>query len=324
MKMNSSKMLFYITMSMGILMTISSNNWIMVWCGLEMSLISFIPLMINKLLISSESTMKYFIVQSISSSMLMLSMLIMIMKGDYNYDYMLTTSLLVKMGVAPFHNWVLTVIEGLDLFVMIILLTMNKVAPITLLSYLMKSTMIIIFMTMLIGAMLGLNQNSIKKLIGYSSIFNMGMILSVIKLNFMWMLYIAVYSILLLMLFVIIKTMKVNFVNQMVFSEMLSNKMLLWITMLSMGGVPPLMGFSIKYLVMLYMIKMKFFTMIIFMVMVSLMTMFFYLRMMFMSIMNNSMMSKIKLFNLNELSTGLMMINLMSMPVMLMVKTYMV
>nr|WRY72383.1 NADH dehydrogenase subunit 2 [Agnesiella irma] len=324
MKMNSSKMLFYTTMSMGIMMSISANNWIMVWCGLEISLISFIPLMVTKLLISSESTMKYFIVQSISSSMLMLSMLIMVMKGDYNYNYMLTTSLLIKMGVAPFHNWVLSIIEGLDLIMVMILLTINKIAPITLMSYILTTMMIIICLTILTGSIMGLNQNSIKKLIGYSSIFNMGMLISIMKFNLMWSLYLMVYSVLLIMLYSIMKVTKINFINQMVFSENLSTKLSLWLTMLSMGGMPPLLGFSIKYMVMMTMIMMKYISLIILMVMASLMTMFFYMRMMFLSIMNNSTINKIKLFNLNEMSTWTIMINMFSLPMVMVIKTYVV
>nr|UFK32205.1 NADH dehydrogenase subunit 2 [Agnesiella roxana] len=324
MMMNSSKMLFYTTMLMGIMMSISANNWIMVWCGLEISLISFIPLMVTKLLISSESTMKYFIVQSISSSMLMLSMLIMVMKGDYNYNYMLTTSLLIKMGVAPFHNWVLTIIEGLDLMMVMILLTINKIAPITLMSYILTTMMIIICLTILTGSIMGLNQNSIKKLIGYSSIFNMGMLISIMKFNLMWSLYLMVYSILLIMLYSIMKVSKINFINQMVFSENLSTKLSLWLTMLSMGGMPPLLGFSIKYMVMMTMIVMKYISLIILMVMASLMTMFFYMRMMFLSIMNNSTINKIKLFNLNEMSTWTIMINMFSLPMVMVIKTYVV
>nr|UFK32192.1 NADH dehydrogenase subunit 2 [Agnesiella kamala] len=324
MMMNSSKMLFYTTMVMGITMSISANNWIMVWCGLEISLISFVPLMITKLLISSESVMKYFIVQSISSAMLMLSMLIMVMKGDYNYNYMLTTSLLIKMGVAPFHNWVLTIIEGLDLIMVVIMLTINKIAPITLLSYILTTMMMIICLTILTGSIMGLNQNSIKKLIGYSSIFNMGMLISIIKFNLMWSLYLMVYSVMLIMLYSILKVTKINFINQMVFTENLSTKLSLWLTMLSMGGMPPLLGFSIKYMVMMTMIMMKYISLIILMVMASLMIMFFYMRMMFLSIMNNSTINKIKLFNLNEMSTWTVMINMFSLPMVMVIKTYVV
>nr|WRY72474.1 NADH dehydrogenase subunit 2 [Aguriahana wutyshana] len=322
MTMNSSKMLFLTTMVMGITMSISSSNWIMIWCGLEISLISFIPLMINKLTISSESMMKYFIVQSISSSMLMLGMLIMIMSGDYNYDYMLLTALLIKSGVSPFHNWVLTVLEGLSLSMLMIMLTINKIAPLTLMSYLTNKTMMIIIITVLVGAILGLNQNSIKKMIGYSSIFNMGFILSVLKFNLMWIFYLTIYSIMLLMMMVILNVNNVNYINQMVFSETISNKMSLWINLLSMGGMPPLVGFSIKYMSMWYLISMKLVLTISIMVMLSLLIMFLYLRMTFLALMNNSITNKIKMFNSNEISMYIMCVNTLTLPIMFLVKPF--
>nr|QZZ18310.1 NADH dehydrogenase subunit 2 [Eurhadina jarrayi] len=320
MKINSSKMMFFSTMMMSITLSISSNNWIMIWCGLEISLVSIIPMMINNMMISSESTMKYFIVQSISSAMLMLSMMIMIMKGDYNYDYILMTALLMKTGVAPFHNWVLTVVEGLSLNMMLILLTINKIAPITIMSYNCQSLTMIIMVTVTVSAILGLNQNSIKKIIGYSSIFNMGFLIAVLKSNWMWMFYLLIYSTLMFMLVVMMKLTKIKFVNQMIFMGLFNNKLSLWLTMLSTGGMPPLMGFSIKYMVMLNMISNKMILLMIIMLMTSLIVMFFYLRMTFVSMMNNSMMIKNKLFVLNEMSSMMIILNITTLPMIMYVK----
>nr|YP_010583039.1 NADH dehydrogenase subunit 2 [Eurhadina cuii]UGN61485.1 NADH dehydrogenase subunit 2 [Eurhadina cuii] len=322
MKMNSSTILFYMTMMMGISMSISSSSWIMIWCGLEISLISIIPLMISKSIISSESVMKYFITQSVSSMMLMLGMLIMVMSGDYNYNYMLTTSLLIKMGVAPFHNWVLTVIEGLNWIMMLTILTINKIAPLTMLSYIFSDLVVTILITVILGAVMGMNQNSIKKLIGYSSIFNMGFIISVLKLNLMWSLYLFIYSTLMIMLTTLIMNNKVMYINQMTFVESIMNSISMWMIMLSMGGMPPLMGFFIKYMVITYLIDMKMILMVLTMVMTSLIIMFFYLRMMFMSILNNSLMIYTKMFQLNEISSNMLIINLITMPILMLMKIF--
>nr|UFK32244.1 NADH dehydrogenase subunit 2 [Eurhadina acapitata] len=323
MSINSSKAMFYSTMMMGIMLSISSNNWIMIWCGLEISLVSIIPLMINNMAISSESTMKYFIVQSISSAMLMLSMMTMIMSGDYNYGYILMTALLMKTGVAPFHNWLLTVVEGVSLNMMLIMLTINKIAPITLLSYNCQSLTMITMITVTASAIMGLNQNSIKKLIGYSSIFNMGFLIAVLKNNWMWMYYLLIYSMLTFMLVVMMSLKKIKFVNQMIFMQLLNDKLVLWLIMLSMGGMPPLMGFSIKYMVMLDMILNKTILLMVIMLMTSLIVMFFYLRMTFVSIMNNSTMVKNKLFVLNEISSSMIILNTSMLPMMMYVKTLM-
>lgn len=322
--MNSSKILFYRTIILGILITIRSNNWIIIWCGLEISLVSFIPLIVSKLSIASESTIKYFIVQRIRSSILMLRILVIIIKGDYSYNYVLTAAVIIKTGVAPFHNWVLTVIEGLDLFIVIIILTINKIAPLTLLRYIARRMIIIMCLTILLGRVMGLNQNSVKKLIGYSSIFNIGLILAVVKFNFIWMMYLLVYSIMLLIIYTLLKRRKINFINQIVFRGIISKKISLWINILSIGGIPPLIGFSIKYMVIIYIIKIKLTVTVIIIVMASILVIFFYLRMIFLSIIRNSLVSKIKLFNLNEISSWTTIINIFSLPIVLITKTYLV
>nr|UBT70824.1 NADH dehydrogenase subunit 2 [Eupteryx gracilirama] len=322
MNLNSSKLLFYSTMMMGIMMTISSNNWIMMWCGMEISLVSFIPLMISKSMMSSESSIKYFIVQSISSSMLMLGVMFMVMKGDYNYKYLMMTALLMKTGICPLHNWVLTVLEGLDFKMTFIMLSFNKIAPLTVLSYMMTSMSmsLVIFLTLILGSIMGLNQNSIKKLMGYSSIFNMGFILSIIKVNLMWMLYLTVYSMLLLMMTNLMINSNINLINQMMFSSSMIISLTLWINMLSMGGMPPFMGFSIKYMVMILLLQNKLNLMISFMLLSSLLVMFFYLRMTFVSSMNNFITNKIKLFYFKKMPMWIIVMNTMTLPMMLMVK----
>nr|QKV48758.1 NADH dehydrogenase subunit 2 [Parathailocyba orla] len=321
---NTSKMLFMTSMLMGIIMSISSNNWLVVWCGLEISLISMIPMMsmFSKLMITSESTMKYFIIQTISSSMLMMSMLTMIMKGDYNYSFMLTTSLMMKTGMAPFHNWVLTVIEGLQPTTMFIMLTINKIAPLTLMSYLIENITLAICITLLAGSIMGMNQNSIKKLIGYSSIFNMGLIIIVIKSNLMWMFYLIIYSTILFMLILNIKENKMTFINQSMFMESLTKKMFLWINLLSMGGMPPLMGFSIKYMTLNQLILMKCTLLASILVVSSLLVMFFYLRITFTSIMNNSIMKKTMIKKLNNNNNWISSMNMFTTPMILLTKSF--
>nr|WRY72461.1 NADH dehydrogenase subunit 2 [Zorka maculata] len=322
MMMNSSKMLFSTTMILGIITTTSSNNWIMMWCGLEISMISFIPLMINKKSISSESTIKYFIVQSVSSSILMLGLVFMIMKGDYNYEYMLMTALLVKTGVAPFHNWVLTVLSGLSYNMCLIMISINKVAPLLMMSFLTTSISMIIMITMIVGAVLGINQNSFKKIIGYSSIYNMGLILTIIKSNIMWILYMTVYSIMLFLMIYIIKINYIDFINQMVMMETINNKMSMWMNLLSMGGMPPFMGFFIKYIVLYEMINMKsmMLSMLITLIISSLLVMMFYMRITFLAVMNNLMYCKNKMYNIYETSLWVIVINISMLPILFMIK----
>lgn len=62
------------------------------------------------------------------------------------------------------------------------------------------------------GSILGLNKISarIKKLIGYSFIFDIVINMSIIKFNFTWILYLITYWTLVFVLFTILKKGKIN------------------------------------------------------------------------------------------------------------------
>lgn len=60
--------LLILVMVFGTLLTTSSSHWLIMWAGLELNLIGFLPLMlIRKLYSESEGGVKYFIVQSLGS-----------------------------------------------------------------------------------------------------------------------------------------------------------------------------------------------------------------------------------------------------------------
>jgi NADH:ubiquinone oxidoreductase subunit 2 (subunit N) len=63
---------FLITLFLGTFMRISSCNWLYVWIGLEINLISFIPLIMASGVDSeTESRLKYFLVQALGSGLLL-------------------------------------------------------------------------------------------------------------------------------------------------------------------------------------------------------------------------------------------------------------
>ena len=79
--------------------------------GLEINLLSFIPLIINsKNLFSSESSLKYFLTQALASSIFLFSIILFFLFNNFNrYEFnfyfliLLNSSLIIKIGAAPFH-----------------------------------------------------------------------------------------------------------------------------------------------------------------------------------------------------------------------------
>nr|YP_010140039.1 NADH dehydrogenase subunit 2 [Balala fujiana]QQK57694.1 NADH dehydrogenase subunit 2 [Balala fujiana] len=321
MKLNSTKMLLLWSMTIGVMISMSSNSWIMMWSGIEISMMSLIPLMSSNSILSSESCTKYFIIQSSSSMIMIMSFMMMISKNMLNYEMILLTSLMMKIGVVPFHNWVLSVIEGLNYLMMFNILIIMKMAPLTMMSYLNSMMVMVPMLTMILGSIMGINQNSLRKMLGYSSIFNLGILILSTKSNTVWLSFMAMYTIMMISIISFINKMNFNYINQMSISnhkKMLNLK--LWIILISMGGMPPTLGFSAKLLVIEFLIKTKTMMNLTIMIMTSLLVMFFYMRLAISTITYSSNMNKTKLSLSKESSTNLMMINLISLPVMMSLK----
>nr|UKE80287.1 NADH dehydrogenase subunit 2 [Phlogotettix monozoneus] len=315
---NSTKLLLTNTMMIGVIMTICSNNWISMWMGLEISLLSFIPFMQTDNQISSESMIKYFIMQSAASTMMLLSVVTMLIGGSMFDEIIMTVAMLIKIGSVPFHNWVIMIIESLSYYTIFTLLTILKLPPLSIL-YQTSSQMlnIPIMLSMIISSVSCLNQSSVRKTLGYSSIYNMAMIMLVINSYCVMMTYLIFYSITMIMLINMTKKLKINFINQMLINEHNMNiKINLWLNMLSMGGFPPLIGFIGKLLVIQMMILNNEVLLMVIMVLTSMLVIMFYMRMAFTSLMSISL-SKKWMTNKTNSSYFIMLTNLTLTPLMI-------
>nr|YP_010952905.1 NADH dehydrogenase subunit 2 [Empoascanara defecta]WMQ52348.1 NADH dehydrogenase subunit 2 [Empoascanara defecta] len=320
MKINSSKVFFLSFMIVGVMICLCSNNWLFIWAGLELSLITFLPIMQSKFIVSSESIMKYFLIQSISSGILIMGLMIILMKLMNNSTIM-TTAILMKMGVAPFHSWIISVVEPLQPLALTLILTISKIAPLMILSFTQISISMIVVITLITGSVLGLNQSAIKKLIAYSSIFNLGFMIAAIKNNYIWLTYLIVYSLLIVMTIWVFNKINSIYINQLIFNEeLMVNKYTLWINLLSMGGMPPLMGFSIKLMIVEFVISKMMITNLFLMIVLSTVVMFYYLRMTYLTLMFYSYTPKWSVSSVKKMPSLVIVINLIMTPLVLMIK----
>nr|YP_010939052.1 NADH dehydrogenase subunit 2 [Cryptocercus punctulatus]WLF00964.1 NADH dehydrogenase subunit 2 [Cryptocercus punctulatus] len=334
---NPMKVTMISTLISGVLISISSSSWFGAWMGLEINMLSFIPLMLNnKNIFTTEATLKYFIIQAMSSSLLLFIIMMKILMKEMfsmeenNISMMLVmTPLLLKSGAAPFHWWFPSVMEGLSWENCMLLMTMQKITPMMLISYTLKMNMLssmIILMSITLGAIGGMNQTSIRKLLTYSSINHMGWMFSAMMINEnIWVLYFMIYSTLTLTIVKIIKPFNTSFINQILLmnKDMNIMKFMMFSTILSMGGLPPFLGFLPKWIVIQYMMMNNMIMMVITMVMTSLLTLYYYLRMSYSSMMiihiepkwnnqhfmNKKMMNTTMMFSLSTI--GLLMCTMM-------------
>nr|YP_003208275.1 NADH dehydrogenase subunit 2 [Diatraea saccharalis]ACI31815.1 NADH dehydrogenase subunit 2 [Diatraea saccharalis] len=294
---NSNKMLFIFILFFSTLISISANSWFGCWIGLEINLLSFIPLISNSNnLMSSEASLKYFLTQSLASinfifCILMKMILTMNFEMNNFISIMINSSLLMKMGSAPFHFWFPSISEGLSWFNNFILMSWQKISPIILLSYYMNKNFLwlIIMLNAIIGAIGGLNQTSLRKLMAFSSINNLSWMLSstMISEN-LWILYFMFCIFLIYILCLFFYVLNLFYINQLFYMNMnYLIKINLTINFLSLGGLPPFFGFFPKWIIINFLTYNNLLMIIFIMIMMSLIILFFYIRIIYSSLMFN-------------------------------------
>nr|QNG56288.1 NADH dehydrogenase subunit 2 [Palaestes freyreissi] len=319
------KIMFFNGIIIGTLISISSYSWFSMWMGLEINLLSLIPLLNNqKSIFPSEAAMKYFITQALASVILLFS-IIMIMNKLENYLninlllMILNSSLLTKMGAAPFHFWFPEVMEGISWMNCLIILTWQKIAPMIILMYninLIKFFSSIILISAIIGSIMGLNQISLRKIFAFSSISHISwMIASMMYNQSIWFIYFISYSFINLNLIILFLLMNIFYLKQL-FNSLNKNKLVKLFFLLnffSISGMPPFLGFLPKWLTINNLIYNNLIFLSLFLILFTLISLYFYLRITFTTlILNNS--ENLNLYSKNNfLIYFINFINLMSL-----------
>lgn len=276
---------------------------------------SFIPLIIGGLIISSECTMKYFIVQRIRSSILILGLMLMLLNSQFNYDLIITLSIIIKIGVAPFHTWILSLIEGLRYIMLFNLFTLIKIVPIIITININVNLNLLIIFRLILGSVFGLAQNSIRKILSYSSIFNIGFLIYSLSNFSLWFVYFFLYSINLFIFTLILNNNNINYLNQFMINKFdMKFKLSIWALILSSGGIPPIIGFWAKFIIIEFSISIFDWLISIIMIFTSLLTIFYYNRLCFVSMCISSLTIKWRIIYLSWLNLNVIIINVVVIP----------
>nr|YP_010471451.1 NADH dehydrogenase subunit 2 [Brillia bifasciata]UVG40790.1 NADH dehydrogenase subunit 2 [Brillia bifasciata] len=340
---NSYKNLFFFMLISGTMLSVSSSSWFAIWMGLEINLLSIIPLMMDtKNLYSSEATLKYFLTQALASSVLLFSVIMfyVITKTEFLnlndnsklpmniLNMMLISALMLKSGAAPFHFWFPNVMEGISWFNNMILMTWQKIAPIMLMTYCLNMDILLISIVLssFFGSIGGLNQMSLRKLMAFSSINHLSwMMIGLMKSETLWFSYFLFYCFLSLTMVFLFNNYKIFYLNQMFtkLSHNMMTKFIILVPLLSLGGLPPFLGFFPKWMIIEHLVFLNSFFILFILMMFTLITLFFYLRICYSSFLmsaqkNNweyQLMTKSSFFTFNSFMifvscSGFMVINL--------------
>nr|YP_010952722.1 NADH dehydrogenase subunit 2 [Trapezia guttata]WMQ53142.1 NADH dehydrogenase subunit 2 [Trapezia guttata] len=299
-----SSFMFLFTLLLGSLLTISSASWFGMWIGLELNLLSFIPLILAKNNpLYSETALKYFLVQALGSTFIIMSSCLYLSFPSLVAP-LIVMALLLKLGAAPFHFWFPHIMEGLSWPQAYILLSIQKLAPMYMLSHLYSHSFMIMFsaiISALVGALGGLNTLSLRKIMAFSSINHMSwMLIAIFISDFMWLTYFTLYILISLSI-----VMFFNSFHSYYFSDLLnlsySNPyftFLLPLNFLSLGGLPPFTGFIPKWFMIQNMLMNQMIFPLLFLIFSALITLYYYLRILlpFIMLMNPVLLSSSKPF----------------------------
>nr|BDE56933.1 NADH dehydrogenase subunit 2 [Aquatica lateralis] len=289
--MKMYKLTFLTTLIMSTLISISAYTWLGMWIGLEINLLSIIPIIQGKDMMSSESSIKYFITQAIASTIILMSIIMMMWKynihsnlNNSNLLMIMNSGLLLKMGMAPLHFWFPEVLEGLNWNNCMLMLTWQKITPMMLIMYNTESTMffsVTIISGMIISSIMSMNQISIRKLMAFSSINHMGwMMAAMIMEKTIWMIYFVIYSFITINIAYMMKN--TFYLNQLFPNLSLSPmmKMFFVLNFLSLSGIPPFLGFLPKWMVIQTMVENNMFMLSMIMISFTLIMIYVYMRIM--------------------------------------------
>nr|UZZ43909.1 NADH dehydrogenase subunit 2 [Ecnomus sp. XG-2021] len=321
---NMSNIMFLMTSMMASMMAISCNSWLISWIALEINLFFFIPIiyMYNKF--NSESSIKYFLIQVISSMFILLTINYWTMNKQYFMNIIINISLISKLGSVPLHMWMIQIIESMNWIQFLLMSTWQKLAPMILMFNFFNNILMKIFILLngMVSAISGMNQMSMKKLFGFSSINHLSwlMLTSMISEQMM-MMYFSVY----LLTMTMISYLLFNFNTWM--SNMMMNKKkkisLITISMifLSMGGMPPFIGFIPKWITIQMLMIKNYYFMMMMMLLFSTMNLYYYFRLSYLILILNNlkinyklkMTSKIYLYLYMYMNMSLMMFLLINL-----------
>nr|UXX61810.1 NADH dehydrogenase subunit 2 [Taoniscus nanus] len=291
-----AKLISSLSIILGSVITMTSNHWIMAWAGLEINTLAIIPLISKSHHPRAvEASIKYFLTQASASALILFSSMsnawstgqwdIMHLTNPTS-SLLLTAAIAMKLGLVPLHFWLPEVLQGSSLPTGLLLSTLIKLPPLTILSQVSPSlnptilTLIAIISTAL-GGWMGLNQTQIRKILAFSSISHLGWMSVIIAYNpQLTILTFCLYSLITSSVFLSLNFTKTTNLPTLMTSwtKTPSLNASLFMILLSLAGLPPLSGFMPKLMILQELVNQEMTPTAIIISMLSLLSLFFYLR----------------------------------------------
>nr|AAY21658.1 NADH dehydrogenase subunit 2 [Liolaemus cf. poecilochromus] len=284
------------SLATGTIITASSFHWMFAWLGLELNTLAIIPMITKQHHPrATEAATKYFLTQAAASAIILFSSTVnawytgtwdITQLTTQTSSIMLTMALAMKLGLAPAHFWLTEVMQGTTTETAMIIATWQKLAPMMIIFMTMNNLTptILLMMGMLstmVGGWGGLNQTQLRKMLAYSSIAHLGwmacistMMTNILAIN------LIIYLLMTTTMFFMLIMTKAKTIQDLSLSWSMSPTItsLTTLTLLSLGGLPPLTGFIPKWLIIEELTLQSLTPMATTLAMSALLSLYFYLR----------------------------------------------
>nr|AOP18523.1 NADH dehydrogenase subunit 2 [Brachionus rotundiformis] len=232
----------------------SINNFYYYWLVMELIMLLFMGLSYTLFVSSYSQLMVYFLIQALSSFLILLSYV-------YSFSLLLTVAVLMKLSMFPFYSWFINVVYSFPNFMVWLSSTLHKLPLMVMLSTFnleLNSTLVwvSITLTVLVSGILMLMLIDFRMMLIVSSVGNNSwFLLSQMNSFFIFLLFFLVYSLSLFGLFLSFKGVSKPSSSL----SMAPSSYLLSFWVLSVSGMPPFPVFYVKMLVIyMYLINYSF------------------------------------------------------------------
>lgn len=262
------------------MMLVSSYDLLPLYLTVELQSLCFYVLAASKRTceLSTEAGLKYFLLGAFSSGILLFGFSLLYgLTGMTNFEDLaklgapqialvfISVGFLFKLSAVPFHMWSPDVYEGSPTYVTAFFAIVPKIAILGVIVrfFLMLTTnfFLVVFVlsslaSMMLGAVAAMAQSRIKRLLAYSSIGHVGLILAgfccgTIEGIQALLIYIVIYMIMSCGIFSIVLSLKAENSEIGSFGSLGKTNPALALTftiiLFSMAGIPPLAGFCSKF-----------------------------------------------------------------------------
>nr|YP_009730150.1 NADH dehydrogenase subunit 2 [Ophiomastix mixta]QHT54193.1 NADH dehydrogenase subunit 2 [Ophiomastix mixta] len=288
-------LVYNLILFISILSCLYINNWLVLWVLVELSTMMVV------LIISEGSTpraieaaSKYFVVQAVASGFLLMGILSHFFIGNSfivfgNYDLisycLILLGVFVKLAVLPNPFWFVDVVSGVSLYRAFYVIVASKVVPVYLFISLSSQDFLlglclVGLLSVFLGSVLGVNQISIRKILAFSSIAHMGWMISCFPILSYWCCVVLFFCYLLMLfpIFFVSSLCSIQGIFKQKNSQFQANVgLVVIVSLLSLGGLPPLVGFFYKWLMLLGLTGQNLFLVAGILILMSVISLYYYL-----------------------------------------------